>query len=150
MRVARRDLHEPEVDCGVIRTILARSVDAGRDHPVMFEKSNILILHWFPPGGHASPDRSAEQRSTGSPACVRLSTLGHPPFPVHLLEPELPGCHNGPVSPWHFILAVLAGWVHREQLKVLKYLQAENCALREKLGNKRLRFTDEQRRRLAM
>jgi putative transposase len=55
-----------------------------------------------------------------------------------------------PVAPWHFILAVLAGWVHREQLKAIEYLKAENHALREKLGNKRLRFTDEQRRRLAV
>jgi hypothetical protein len=54
------------------------------------------------------------------------------------------------VTPWHFILAVLAGWVHREQLKVIEYLKSENRALREKLGNKRLRFTDEQRRRLAV
>jgi putative transposase len=54
------------------------------------------------------------------------------------------------VSPWHFILAVLAGWVHREQIKVVEYLQAENRALREQLGNKRLRFTDDQRRRLAV
>jgi putative transposase len=54
------------------------------------------------------------------------------------------------VSPWHFILAVLAGWVHREQVKVIEYLQAENRALREQLGNRRLRFTDEQRRRLAV
>jgi putative transposase len=54
------------------------------------------------------------------------------------------------VRPWHFILAVLAGWVHREQLKAIEYLQAENRALREKLVNKRLRFTDEQRRRLAV
>jgi hypothetical protein len=44
------------------------------------------------------------------------------------------------VTTWHFILAVLAGWVHREQLKVIEYLQAENRALREQLGNKRLRF----------
>jgi hypothetical protein len=40
------------------------------------------------------------------------------------------------VSPWHFILVVLAGWVHREQLKVIEYLKAENRALREQLGNK--------------
>jgi hypothetical protein len=33
---------------------------------------------------------------------------------------------------------------------VIDYLRAENRALREKLGNKRLRFTDEQRRRLAV
>jgi hypothetical protein len=54
------------------------------------------------------------------------------------------------VTPWHFILAVLAGWVHREQLKVIEYLKTENRALREQLGNKRLRFTDDQRRRLAV
>jgi hypothetical protein len=30
---------------------------------------------------------------------------------------------------------VLAGWVHREQLKVIEYLKTENRALREQLGN---------------
>jgi hypothetical protein len=33
---------------------------------------------------------------------------------------------------------------------VIEYLQAENRALREQLGNRRLRFTDEQRRRFAV
>jgi hypothetical protein len=32
------------------------------------------------------------------------------------------------VSPWHFVLVVLAGWVHREQLKVIEYLKTENRA----------------------
>jgi hypothetical protein len=54
------------------------------------------------------------------------------------------------VSLWHFILVVLAGWVHREQLKVIEYLKAEMRALLEQFGNKRLRFTDAQRRRLAV
>jgi putative transposase len=67
-----------------------------------------------------------------------------------MLEPALSGCHHGRVTPWHFILAVLASWVHREQLKIIEYFQAENRALREQLGNKRLRFTDDQRRRLAV
>ena len=66
------------------------------------------------------------------------------------MNPPCQGAIIITVSPWHFILVVLAGWVHREQLKVIEYLRAENRALREKLGNKRIRFTDEQRRRLAV
>jgi putative transposase len=39
--------------------------------PVMFRKSNVLTLHWFPPGALAPSDRSSERRSAGSwHACV--------------------------------------------------------------------------------
>jgi hypothetical protein len=39
--------------------------------------------------------------------------------------------------------------VNRHQQSVIESLQAENRALREQLGTKRFRWTDEQRRRLA-
>jgi len=45
---------------------------------------------------------------------------------------------------------VFAGWVNRRQLEVIDYLQEENQILREQLGGRRLRFTDDQRRRLAV
>jgi hypothetical protein len=48
-----------------------------------------------------------------------------------------------------FLLFILAGWVNRQQQDVIEYLRAENRALREQLGGKRLRFTDAQRRRIA-
>src|SRR6266850_7169533 len=51
--------------------------------------------------------------------------------------------------PIHFLLFLLIGWVSRQQQEAIDYLKAENRALREKLGGKRLRFTDAQRRRLA-
>ena len=51
--------------------------------------------------------------------------------------------------PIQFLLFILVGWVHREQQDVIEYLQAENRALLEQLGGKRLRFTDAQRCRLA-
>jgi putative transposase len=47
------------------------------------------------------------------------------------------------------IVFTLAGWVNRHQQAVIEYLQAENQALREQLGKKRIRWTDAQRRRLA-
>jgi hypothetical protein len=50
---------------------------------------------------------------------------------------------------WHFIVAMVAGWLCREQTSVIQYLQEENRVLREMLGKKRLRFTDPQRRRLS-
>jgi len=47
------------------------------------------------------------------------------------------------------LVHMLAGWINRHQQSVIEYLQAENRALREQLGPKRIRWTHEQRRRLA-
>jgi hypothetical protein len=48
-----------------------------------------------------------------------------------------------------FLLMVVSGWVHRHQLIVIEFLQAENRLLKEKLGGKRIRFTDAERALLA-
>jgi hypothetical protein len=50
---------------------------------------------------------------------------------------------------FHFLVAILAGWINRHQAAVIAYLQTENRALREQLGDRRIRWTDAQRRRLA-
>jgi transposase InsO family protein len=50
---------------------------------------------------------------------------------------------------FHFVVAMLAGWLQREQGAVIDYLKEENKVLREQLGGKRIRFTDAQRRCLA-
>ena len=52
--------------------------------------------------------------------------------------------------PLQFLMLIFAGWVNRHQKDVIEYLQEENRALREQLGGKRLRFSDRQRRRLAV
>jgi putative transposase len=54
------------------------------------------------------------------------------------------------VAPLQFLLLVFAGWVNRRQIEIIEYLQEENRVLREQLGGRRLRFTDAQRRRLAV
>jgi hypothetical protein len=48
------------------------------------------------------------------------------------------------------LLATFAGWVTRQQSHVIAYLIEENRVLKEQpqSGGKRLRFTDDQRRRL--
>jgi hypothetical protein len=51
--------------------------------------------------------------------------------------------------PLQFVLVALAGWINQQQRDVIDYLQEENRVLREQLGARRLRFTDDQRRRLA-
>jgi putative transposase len=48
-----------------------------------------------------------------------------------------------------FVLVALAGWINQQQRNVIDFLQEENRTLREQLGTGRLRFTDDQRRRLA-
>jgi hypothetical protein len=47
------------------------------------------------------------------------------------------------------MLIAVAGWMNQHQLQVVDYLREENRVLREQLGDRRLRFTDDQRRRLA-
>jgi hypothetical protein len=48
-----------------------------------------------------------------------------------------------------FLLIAISGWVHRHQLVVIEFLQAENRMLKERLLGKRIRFTDEERALLA-
>jgi len=48
-----------------------------------------------------------------------------------------------------FLLMIAAGWVHRHQLIVIEFLQAENRLLKDRLSGRRLRFTDAERALLA-
>ena len=43
----------------------------------------------------------------------------------------------------------MAGWMNQQQQQAIEYFREENKVLREQLGGRRLRFADEQRRRLA-
>ncbi len=47
------------------------------------------------------------------------------------------------------VFLALSGWVHRQQQEVVEYLVEENRVLKEQIGKRRLRLTDDQRRRLA-
>ena len=48
-----------------------------------------------------------------------------------------------------FLLMAVSGWVHRQQLLVIEFLQAENRILKERLRGKRIRFIDAERALLA-
>jgi putative transposase len=49
-----------------------------------------------------------------------------------------------------FVVWTLAGWIQRGQRSTIDYLVEENRVLREQRGKRRVRLTDDQRRRLAM
>ena len=49
-----------------------------------------------------------------------------------------------------FLLLVVAGWGNRQQQDVIDYQQEENRVLRAGLRGKRLRLSDDDRRRLAV
>jgi hypothetical protein len=53
------------------------------------------------------------------------------------------------LDPFRFLLIAVSGWMNQQQLQLIDYLREENRVLREQLGPKRLRFNDDQRRRLA-
>jgi hypothetical protein len=48
-----------------------------------------------------------------------------------------------------FLLMMVSGWVHRHQMIVIEFLQAENRLLKERLRGKRIRFSDAERALLA-
>jgi putative transposase len=52
--------------------------------------------------------------------------------------------------PLQFLAAWLAVWLGRVLQKQIDYLITENRLLREKLGGRKLRLTDAERRRLAV
>ncbi len=54
------------------------------------------------------------------------------------------------IQPFHLLVIALAGWLNRHQQAVIDYLIEENRLLKAQLEGHRLRFTDAQRRRLAV
>ena len=54
------------------------------------------------------------------------------------------------MDPFRLLLISLAGWLNQREQDVIDFLQEENRVLREQLGGKRLHFTDDQRRPLAV
>lgn len=75
----------------------------------------------------------------------------HPPRSVGV-DPgarnvSLPVPHN-PTRMVQLLLLLFGGWVNRRQFAV-EYLQEANRILKERLGGRRLRFADAERRRLA-
>jgi len=53
------------------------------------------------------------------------------------------------LNPIQFVMIALAGWMNQRQLQTIEYLREENRVLREQLGSRRVRFNDNQRRRLG-
>ena len=56
----------------------------------------------------------------------------------------------GIFGPLEFLLICIAGWMNQQDRWSNEYLREENRILREQLGKKRIRLTDDQRRRLAV
>jgi hypothetical protein len=54
------------------------------------------------------------------------------------------------INPIHILVIALAGWMNRKQQAVIDYLITENRILKEKCKGKRIRFSDSQRRLLAV
>jgi putative transposase len=48
-----------------------------------------------------------------------------------------------------FLVLTISGWLHRKQQRAIEYMANENRLLMQRLGNKRLKFTEAERRQLA-
>jgi hypothetical protein len=54
------------------------------------------------------------------------------------------------LDPFSFVVTSVAGWMNQHQHHVINYLTEENRVLREQISARRIRFSDDQRRRLAV
>ena len=54
------------------------------------------------------------------------------------------------LRPFDVLLICLAGWINERDRRINEYLRAANRVLKEQLGTRRLRLSDDQRRRLAV
>jgi hypothetical protein len=54
------------------------------------------------------------------------------------------------LDPFRVLLVAVAGWMNQQQQQVIEYLREENRVLRAQIRSRRLRFDDDQRRRLAV
>jgi hypothetical protein len=64
--------------------------------------------------------------------------------------PAEAGTHGRVASPAHLLPPSVLGLVNRQQQAAIDYLREENRILRAERGTRRLRLTDDQRRRLAV
>ena len=51
--------------------------------------------------------------------------------------------------PLRALLLTVVGWLSRDQQRTIEYLVEEKCVFKEQLGDRSLRLTNDQRRRLA-
>jgi putative transposase len=54
------------------------------------------------------------------------------------------------LQPWQLLLVILAGWVQRQQQTIIEFQNEQIRSLLAAQGKKRIRLTDDQRRRLAV
>ena len=54
------------------------------------------------------------------------------------------------LDPFQVVVIAIAGWMNQHQHHVIEYLLEDNRVLREQSGSRRMRFNDDQRRRLAV
>ena len=71
---------------------------------------------------------------------VRRDAGGRDDESSDMMEPDAALVHAAQISHPMF-----AGWISRHQLDVTEFLREENRVLKERLGGRRLRFTDAER-----
>src|SRR5262245_22806604 len=97
--------------------------------PASCKRTPTASLPYCPTTGSTRPGRSRRLRwDPASDTLAAVPSLSHP---------------------LQFVLVALAGWFNQQQREVIDDLLEENRVLREQIGARRLRFTDDQRRRLA-
>src|SRR5262249_20110028 len=98
------------------------------------------------------PVRGGSTQSEEGLCLRKLGPIARPRY--RILEPRPPIGHASAMDPLPpplaFFCLLFSGWVNRQQQAAIDYLLEENRVLRAAQGSRRLRLTDDQRRRLAV
>ena len=54
------------------------------------------------------------------------------------------------LKPWQFLFVLFCGWVHQRLTEIIEFQNDQITALMQSQGRKRIRLTDDQRRKLAV
>jgi len=132
-------------DCALRATAAVSDAFGGGDRAWLGQCGAVVVMGEVEPADpvpvphHDRPNPSGSIKACGSPPPARCRRFGR--------SGRRMARHVGRAA--QFLLLVFAGWVNRRLREVVEYLQEENRVLREQLGDRRLRSTDAQRRRLA-
>lgn len=120
-------------------------LDDARDDVALDELA--LLARGLAKGGGGEP--VVCQKSGGGKRDASRSVVVARRMPIAIAGPGYHGGARG-TEAVRFLVVWMAGWVNSHQLEVIEFLREENRVLREQIGGRRLRFTDDQRRRLAV
>ena len=117
---------------GQARLVTRLSAPGARDPNIRYAPRSVPILERRSHGPEFTRKSDKAESPSAAPVCPGLRPVAQV------------------IQPWQVPLAALAGRINRQQLAAIDFLREETRILRDRLGDRRIRLSDDPRRRLAV